>query len=254
MLRNPARLITLFLGVLVLCSSMQADARPHSLVFPPHANPYGRTYGEWSALFWQSLLAGPFDPDACSIGQSDNVLFLSATAGGLGEFACDVPSGTALLLTVLTGAFWCPDDCQPNACAPGGTIAELRACAASGFDIATVLECEVDGDPVENILSYRAESPVFSGVIGPSNPFGFPPHPYGPAVADGIWIMVRPLSPGEHTIHFRAVLGPIEEPVFETESTHHITVVPGHHRDGGDAGSAAVVEPTTWGSIKATYR
>jgi hypothetical protein len=220
---------------------------PH--VFPPNSSPYGHTYGEWSALFWQSLLAGPFDPEACSIGQSGNVLFLSATAGGPGEFECDVPVGTAFLISVLSGAFWCPDDCQPNACAPGGTIPELRECAGSAFDLGVVLDCDIDGVPINNLLDYRAQSPVFSGEIGPSNPFGLPAHPYEPAVADGVWVMVGPLRVGEHVIHFRAVIG--DPPVFETESTHHITVVAGH---GRDEGASAAVEPSTWGAIKATYR
>ncbi len=39
------------------------------------------------------------------------------------------------------------------------------------------------------------------------NPFatyGLPGGTYGPCVADGIYLMVAPLSAGQHTIHFAA--------------------------------------------------
>jgi len=39
------------------------------------------------------------------------------------------------------------------------------------------------------------------------------------AVADGYWLLLEPLSRGEHTLHFRAA-----SPAFSIETTYHLTI------------------------------
>ena len=41
-----------------------------------------------------------------------------------------------------------------------------------------------------------------------------------PAVADGVYLMLSPLSPGKHTIHFVGVVGPGGAPFVNEE--HHL--------------------------------
>jgi hypothetical protein len=227
-------------------------ATPH--VFPPDASPYGRTYGEWTAIYVQALFGIVWDPASCNFGSFDRVMLLQSTAGGAGEFECEAPVGTAFLMPVITAFFLCPHECGPGTPVPNGTVEELRAAADAAADLVAVVECEVDGRPVQNPLSFRFQSPVFAGEIVAGSLFNvlvpeiYVPGPFGPAVVDGYWVMVSPLPVGEHVIHFRGVAeDPPGNPVFETESTHHITVVP-------DGGRALSVEPSTWGSIKAAYR
>jgi len=231
-------------------------------VFPPNSNPYGHTYGEWSAIYFDTEFRTVWDPEACSSGRIGNVELLQSNFGGPGMWECEVPPGTAFLVNVVTAFFLCPTDCGPDGAAPNGTPEEIQAAAQDAIDslptIGYILECDIDGVPVQNVWSYRAQSPVFYGeivegcVFNAVAPEFFPPGPYGPAATDGFMVMVQPLPEGEHEIHFRAVIGTsFPEPLFETEVTHHVTVVPGGL--GRDA-DALAVEPTTWGAIKASYR
>jgi hypothetical protein len=47
-----------------------------------------------------------------------------------------------------------------------------------------------------------------------------------PAVAEGLYVMVAPLSPGRHTIHTVAVFGPLDAPSGKSDKTEEITVLP----------------------------
>jgi hypothetical protein len=46
-----------------------------------------------------------------------------------------------------------------------------------------------------------------------------------PAVSQGVFLMLRPLSVGQHTVHFSGDFGPGN---FALDVTYHITVTPGH--------------------------
>jgi len=85
------------------------------------------------------------------------------------------------------------------------------------------LEVEVDGVPLQNLFSYRATSKLFDVTFDPSLKF-LDPCATGsaqPAVSDGYWIMLAPLSVGTHTIHFHAT-----GTYFDGEDTYTVTVVP----------------------------
>src|SRR5262249_33125691 len=64
-----------------------SGARGNPGVLPPSSNPYGRSYGEWGAAWWQWALSLPLsesplnDPTGAHIaaGQSGPVWFLSGT-------------------------------------------------------------------------------------------------------------------------------------------------------------------------------
>ena len=99
--------------------------------------------------------------------------------------------------------------------------------AAFFIDRVTALEVEVDGVPLENLFTYRATSRLFTFTGDPSLQFfdacftGTPQ----PGVADGYWVMLAPLRPGPHTIHFRARQEIPEFPAtFELEATYNLTV------------------------------
>ncbi len=257
----PVFVLTLFL----LSVSAMSEARPGPVtppVFPPNSLPYGHTYDEWSSIGFQCEFSTVWDPLACSSGRIGNVELLQSNFGGPSTWSCEVPPGTAFLVNVVSGFFLCPTDCGPGLPAPNGTPEEIRMAAEATInslpDLGYILECEIDGVPVEDVWSYRAQSPIFYGEIVAGCVFNallpefYPAGPYGPAAVDGFWIMVKPLRPGEHVIHFRAVIGTLlPEPLFETDVTHYITVLPPGHGKGGDEPLA--VEPTTWGAIKAVY-
>lgn len=208
-------------------------------VYPPGSTPYGLSYGEWSARWWQLVLSIP--PEAnpvldgiqgkpphgnhCAQGQSDPVWLLPGTFGGTASRTCNVPLGRSLLFPILNSEFGAGvGDCQtpgsnPDSCDvyrfPGfphkGIPALQAAAAAQLISLTGSLEVTIDGVQLQNLTAYRAPSPVFSYwltsdslfnyLFGFTNPAGME----SPIVSDGYWVMFTPLHAGTHTLHFRAV-------------------------------------------------
>jgi hypothetical protein len=208
---------------------------PNPGVHPPNSNPYGLSYGEWSAKWWQWILQIPAatnpNLDAtganCAEGQSGHVWFLAGSFGTLPPHIvrdCTIPAGKSLLVPVLNQADGAALlDCAGPApfdvpCADftfGGKtgLDALREEASVSMNDPALLEVSLDGVPLSKLTSYRVQSPVFSFSLTTGNiisflltAFGFPgsqpPGIYTPAVSDGYWVMFTPLPPGHHTIHF----------------------------------------------------
>jgi hypothetical protein len=222
----------------VALSNSQAG-NPNPGVHPPNSKPYGLSYGEWSAKWWQWLLKIPTatnpNLDAtgahCAVGQSDHVWFLAGSFG-LGILPpsivrnCTIPPGMSILVPVLNQADGAAlIDCGGAApfdipCAQfpfNGKIGleALREEAKLAMDNPALLQLSLDGVALKDVNAYRAQSQVFSFSMPTDNAvslilskFGLDPQPAGtfsPAVSDGYWVMFTPLSPGQHTIHFEGV-------------------------------------------------
>jgi hypothetical protein len=210
-------------------------------VFPPHAKPFGHSYGEWTALWWQQALAlhasehpNAFDAGEvpCDLGTRE-VAFLVGTTGGKVKRACTIRQGQAVLFPLING------ECSEIE-GGGTTEAELRACAAAQADDFTKLRASVDGRKLEGLSSFRFQSPLFRFQSVSDNPFGVPATPLGEpssAVADGYWIMLHPLGLGIHQINFR---GSAPSFGFTTKAEYSVRVV-GH--SGSHGTSEAIRTP-----------
>jgi hypothetical protein len=229
-------------------------------VVPPvvETQPYGMTYGEWSAKWWQWTMAFPVTADPASntappeSAQSGKVWFLatahgSATTGGSATLtrSITVPNGKALffpVLTVIDDNTGCPTYNNPLL-----TADQLAAHAAEIFTAVSKTTCTFDGVPVAGLddpqhTLYRVQSPAFTYTVashdnllaavfdGPCIPDGIT---VTPAVSDGVFVMVAPLSVGQHTIHFVGVVGPVTTPFFFKDITYNITVAPGQEDNKG---------------------
>jgi hypothetical protein len=237
----------IFVGLLV-CSVPEvyaANANPG--VLPPYAKPYGMTYGEWSAKWYQWQYSLPvdqhplFDTADCNEGQTGAVWFLGGTftvreenGSVIGEAQrdCAIPVGKALFFPILNG--------ECDEIVDGSTDeAFLRECANTQADHIQDLEVAIDGKEVEHLSLYRAESPFFTYGPLPENNIllnsGFPAATAGTtvsSVADGYYLMLAPLSVGDHTVNFKgAVVFTSEEDGFdfrfELDIAYFITVQPG---------------------------
>ncbi len=113
--RSVVAVMVVVVGLMVaaMIPVAQADSRnPNSQVLPLDSSPYGNTYGEWSARWWQWTLAIPAatNPNLdttgenCAEGQSGQVWFLAGSFGGTFERACPVPTGKALFFPILNAA------------------------------------------------------------------------------------------------------------------------------------------------------
>jgi hypothetical protein len=199
---------------------MRAEPR----VLPPHARPYGATYGKWAAHWWTWLLAQPADVNPnldttgehCAVGQSGHVWFLAGTFGDPPvERRCTIPAGRALLFPVLNGAYFAFLDDPPET----RTVKFIRSQVAWVKD-ATDLFAVIDGKQVDDVERWLEKSPIFRIVLPEGNIFGLPAgFVLDPCVDAGYYLAVPPLPPGAHEIRFGGTSG-----TLKVDVTYHLTV------------------------------
>ena len=107
--------------------------------------------------------------------------------------------------------------------------------------------CESLAQPVRHLCTwYFATSPVGrerrSQRVAYTS-FGLVAGSYSPSVADGFWLLLKPLPPGSHTLDLAAVVEIEGEVVFEAEINYEIEVV------GGKKPTAAVESLVDSGSV-----
>jgi len=199
-------------------------------VHPPSSTPYGKTYGEWAAAWWQWVLAIPAsrNPMVDTTGehggenQSGPVWFLAATGGsGTFERTCTVPVGKGLLVPIMPWVAAIPED--------GTTDDQIRRGNTAMVDAITEVEAAVDGVQLTGLWSHRFQSPFFEFTAPPPEQAWAPDYAgTHRAIASGFWFMLEPLPPGSHKIHLRAkAVFPAVYPnvgVLEGEVTYHLTV------------------------------
>lgn len=194
-------------------------------VLPPPARPHGSTYAEWSARWWKWALSIPADRNPLNDGsdclhvaegQSGQVWFLGGAidVSTNADRHCSVPAGKALFFPLINV------ECSTVEAAPffGTTEDELRACADS-FAFADVF-AEIDGVAVKDVDSYFVQSPKFDFTLPPNNVLGVAPGA-GSSISDGHYLMVAPLSAGEHVIRFGGTYPDFD---FSIAMTYHLTV------------------------------
>jgi hypothetical protein len=177
-------------------------------VSPPDSKPYGLTYGEWTAKWWQWALSmpEPLNPTIddtgrnCANNQTGPVWLLAGTNGGTVTRECTIPSDKGILIPIINV------ECDTATDPALHTEAELRACAKADQDTVIGKEITIDGLNVGNLDSYRFQSPLFNLTFPQNNIAGVAPQTTK-AVSDGFWILLEPLPPGMHEIHFKGLLG-----------------------------------------------
>ena len=195
-----------------------------------NTNPQGGPYGVLGAGWWQWVFSLPVHDASnnvshpllttgavdCSIGQSGPVWFLAGNiTGGATTRSCTVPHAVALFFPMLNS--WCDNT---GFDAPSKlTLPQLRSCAAFSADpLPGSLHASVDGIDIPVSASNRGLAEFeytlpntdnflqFLGaqVPGPGWPFGNTPFgtDVAPAISDGNWALIGPLSQGAHTIKF----------------------------------------------------
>jgi hypothetical protein len=219
-------------------AALAQSARTTPGVLPPWANAFGRSYSQWSAAQWQWTLEQPNVPQSpaavqnpgtasqpqgvnCALGQSGKVWFLAGTTPiqpySVAYRSCKIPTGVRLLIPVIDS--WIDNLNCPGM--PMGTLTadQLQQMVQQQTDNIKVgsMSVTIDGRSVRGLAdsstAYRAAahgffyklpgnswlSPAFCS--GDRFPAGtMPPRPG--AYADGVYIMLAPLSPGTHHLNF----------------------------------------------------
>jgi hypothetical protein len=192
--------------------------------FTPESKPYGLSYGQWTAKWWQWFVAIPetLNPGAdetgenASIDQYDhNVWFLAGTFGGKTvERKCTIPGGRAVLFPVINYEMNKLEKPELK------TESELVKHVIQDQDDIINLDANVDR---QNIPIYRVRSePSFFTITAPEdNAVQIPRGGTTQATADGYWVFLKPLPLGEHDIYFS---GSCSAATRNVKAGYHITV------------------------------
>jgi hypothetical protein len=201
-------------------------------IFSVHARPYGKSYGQWATAWWQWAVGIPAANNPvldstgafAGVGQRGPVWFLGASLGGSEERTFTIPAGKGLFLPVTPWMFGATvGDCDPSNPGVPCDVPTLRAAAAAAATSVQTMDVSIDGEPVDQIRTYRAVSPdSFSVTLPDGNIIGLPAGTYSPQVADGYWLMLARLEPGTHTIRVHIVPGPGNGSEFNV--IYHISV------------------------------
>lgn len=248
---SGTRILNTLPGLLLLFCTGSLAGRAQSInpgIIDPTNSYAGRTYSQWAAGWWQHYMSlpatnNPFNqygnhPAPLSLGQNGPVWYLGGyyAQGGAPSFTNTIPGGVGLFV-LLT------DVCVDHAACPTNntlTEAQLRAMAKADQDQAFGMSCTIDGVAVSALANhlttpYRVQSVAFSYTCPPvhniqHDVFGLScyqtntgiPFSVDLAVEDGVFLMVEPLSAGNHVIH---VTGSYTGG-FTENWTHHLAVQP----------------------------
>jgi hypothetical protein len=192
-----------FLSVVALPFPAAADNGLTSTVIAPDFVIAGRTYGEWTAAWWQwalsiSVSSHPlFDKGDCTVGQTGQVFFLGGKFCSTGDTSCNastakrqckVPSGKNLFFPIVNSV-----DSVP----PPGLINTFRSAVQGVIDGSAKLEVDLDGQSLKDLREFRIQSSVFGFTLPDDNVFTAlgqpePPGTYFPAVDEGVYVMLKP--------------------------------------------------------------
>jgi hypothetical protein len=231
--------------------------RPCRDVIPPDSALVQAIYNELAQDWWMWAVSVPAATNPlldttgefAHEGQPGGLVFFLAghPFGGKYERTVEVPAGRFLFFPVINSIWWAPDDLgtarywaeevehlNTSRWSEEKLLRFIAAYSIQGYrrQDPPQISAEIDGCEVANLVDYRAVSPevftmedtdLFDDLFEVELPNDLR------YVADGYWVLVKPLKPGQHTIRFagRIDAGPfaVEGP-FEVEVTYHINVKP----------------------------
>ncbi len=236
--------VVVILAIVFGSALVQAKKNENPRVLPINSTPYGMTYGEWGGAWWAWAVGIPAatNPildatgDDGDIDQEGSVWFLAGTFGGPAVRTLTVPPGKSLFFPLVNSLWWAPDDLEFAAFVvdtelgldPDDFTDEELITLVAIFQVTfdeLEMTCTVDGVELSNLEDYFAVSPGFpitdtdllddlgAAISQPNN-----------AVAAGYWIMLAPLSHGEHTIEFTVEAEHSFFGTFGLDVTYDITV------------------------------
>jgi hypothetical protein len=214
--------VTLSLSV-VAATIPSADAKnSNPSVIPPTSKQYDKHTDAW----WQWILSIPTDQNPanaelettdCAVNQSGDVWFLNGVGGmlndpgGFIERDCTIPVEKQILFPIvnLAGSETTPEKAE----AFNEQLTDI-------VDLATDLQVTVDGVPLQDLDQYRfKESSAFGINCQAIDLLCLEGEEY--AVHEGYFVMLTPLTPGQHTIEFSGTIPDFE---FQTGATYNIIV------------------------------
>jgi len=186
------------------------NAQPET--FLPGSEPYGISYGEWSAKWWTWYSSFPkstspaFDMtgDRCSFGQnaSSPVWYLVGTTGADATRSCTVPEGKSILISPINSQFVYAEERSPGTVTtPESVLQEAK----NDIDKVTSKTLTVDKVEVPDLESYRVQSPLYALIVPEHDNvvnvvYSMTQEGTTQGRSDGYFVMLKPLPVGNHEI------------------------------------------------------
>ena len=202
-------------------------------LFPLSENPFGVPYEDHAKNYFKLYLSIPADEnpfedktgEKCNYGQngSNTIFYLTGNSGGKTIKTCKVPAGLGLFIPIINVE-------ASLAESPDATIDDLHKIAKNDQDHVTTLYLKINDIEFtqEDLLKYRTHTKDAFEVMFPDNAiFGAAPGS-SQAVADGYFVITKPLSPGNYDIEFSGSIACLEadciEPSFISQNIYHLVV------------------------------
>jgi hypothetical protein len=191
------------LGILLLTAAGPA------LAVSPELDAFsGRSYGELTAAWWQWIYSFPAAQSPqiqdgavdCSVSQSGPIWFLAGAPTGTDVYvrSCTIPR-KALFFPVLN-ASWVNEPGENTTVAEkrdilDGVLSDVRPGLLDSRSCG--LEVKIDGEiSTFTIPTVRVQSPPFAASKVPG-------HVDTQSISDGFWVLLPPLSKGQHVVHIQ---------------------------------------------------
>jgi hypothetical protein len=187
-------------------------------IFPPGSKPFGLSYEEHAINYWKWQASLPIDRSPykdnaeCGTGQTglnSSVFYLSGGGGGFHERTCNVPVGKAVLIPLIHINL--SDKEVPNT-----SMEEIDKLVKFDHDHVTTLYLEINGKKIidekydlgiilatdSKAAEYRTHTKIFDIVFPENAIFGVSSGP-AKAIADGFYIITKPLEKGTYDVIFK---------------------------------------------------
>jgi hypothetical protein len=210
---------------LLLITTVASAAMPNPGIMPPTSRVQGLTYAQWQAKWWQYAFSVPGSTTPqfgattdCLTKRVGDVVLAIQSPFNTGWTECTIPADTMLYLEVAAA------ECSTIEAAPfyGGNKAELTACAHAF--VPKNVSGAIDGRVIYNMGQYLTTTPMYGFTVPTDdNIFLVPAGTTANSVGYGVFVMLKPMSVGVHTLH---LYGEYPDFGYVADRNIHITVTP----------------------------
>ena len=187
--------------------------------------PFGISYGDWVAKYWNWDLSIPLDPQTGNFaGLHDNgclvhkenstVMLVDTAAGGIWNQKCTISHNEGILIPIWTGecdqgtkGFENASEKQLSDCARGFDLGKIKGLVkVDNVTVATLDALDYKTNIMNNVTEVYTKQ--FNATTPNDSHFVSDQSGTFPGVAHGWFVFLKPLQPGNHTVYYQNSVEP----------------------------------------------